>query len=339
MNNLPTLFPTHISASMLDDLKCPMFFFRRNIQHLKSSAKNPDLIAGGHIAKGCETVRNAFFTEGLSETEAIELGIEYILEAEDTGDSTKSNENIAFCLRQYFKKFRLSETFPACALSDGTHAVEYKFQFDLGIPHPDLEGVNLQFTGKLDYLCEDVTLRSTKRYVLDEKTCKSVFRVGGSKTIDYQKELAQYKTSTQLIAYHWAARKLGVSTESSLIRRIPIMSTFEESFELEVPITQWQINTWEKGLYKTLVSLVEDYKSYKRTIVGTKRSVGEIFPMAGTGTACMNYSRPCMYQEGCLSEDGEVLLSEKYMQKVYDRKNHIEVSLQDYMKTIGDKNG
>jgi hypothetical protein len=334
MNNLPILFPTTISASSLEDLnKCQMYFFRKHIQHLYSRAPNVDLLAGGQVAKACELIRNAFFNDGLSHADAVEVGVEYILSAEDTGGVIKSNENVAFCVKKYFQTFRPDEL-PACLLADGTHAVEYRFEFDLGIPHPDLPDTNLKFTGRLDYLCEKVELTRTSRYVLDEKTCSSISRLPGSKTIDYAREVAQYRTYGPLLAYHWAARELGVHTTSSLIRRIPIMKEYEPAYQLEIPVTQWQIDSWYKGTYNLLLDMVEKYKSYKRNFPGTKRSPAELFYMSNTNTACMSYGKPCVYAEGCMSKEGELLLAEKYSQRVYDRDIRQEMLLEDYLRGL-----
>jgi len=330
MSKLPTFFPLKFSTSMLDDLRCETMFFRRHIQCLQSTVKSPDLIAGGHIAKACELVRNAYFTQGLDEYDAIELGVEYILEAEDIGDSTKTNENVAYCLEKYFKKFKLSEAFPPCSLANGTHSVEYKFDFDLGIPHPDLPDRNITFTGRLDYLCENVTLGKTTRHGLDEKTCKAVYRLPNSKIIDYAKEKAKYMTNSQILSYSWATRQLGITLDSFIIRRIPIMATFEPAFELEIPVTQFAIDNWYQGMIENILKLKEKYLLYKNS---TRNPLLTFHP-ALTELACMSYSRPCMYQDGCTISDGEALLADRYMQRIYDRENRIEVSLEQYIKEL-----
>jgi len=335
MNTIPVFFPVALSPSMMESVdKCHTYFFREHIQHLSGFTKNPDLIAGGHVAKACELVRTGYFTQGLNPSDAIDLGYEYILSAEDTGDYQKSNENVAFCLRKYFQKFKLDEAFPPCSLADGTHAVEYKFEFDLGIPHPDLPSRNITFTGRLDYLCENATIHGTSRHGLDEKSCKSIFRLPGSKVPDYAKELAKYRTNSQILAYAWAARELGIDLKSFFIRRIPIMTDFEPAFELEVPLTKFAIDNWYRKTYNSIHNLVENYKIYKDYILGTDRAAQEVFPPTLQETACLSYSRPCRYVEGCLSKDGEYLLTERFSQRIYDRDKRIEVSLEDYLRTL-----
>ena len=336
MSKLLTYFPDKFSASMMGELSTrETSFFRHYIQHLNNNVRNPDLIAGGHIAKACEIVRTEFFNNGLDAASAIELGQDYILSSEDTGDSVKSNENVAFALGKYFMKFPLATSLPPCKLVDGTHAIEYKFDFDLGIPHPDRPDRNITFTGKLDYLCEKVELTKTTRYALDEKTCKSIFRLSGSKTIDYKKEADQYRTEGQLLAYSWAAKQLGVPINSFLIRRIPIMSSFEPSFELEIPITDFAIDLWFKSVYNTILALVEKYKLYKEFIEkDSSRTVHEVFLPAFSKTSCLSYSRTCRYIEGCISKEGEQMLGELFQQRLYDRDNRVEVDLETYLKGV-----
>jgi len=241
MSKLLTYFPDKFSASMMGELTtCETSFFRHYIQHLNNNVRNPDLIAGGHIAKACEIVRTEFFNNGLDAASAIELGQDYILSSEDTGDSVKSNENVAFALGKYFMKFPLATSLPPCKLVDGTHAIEYKFDFDLGIPHPDRPDRNITFTGKLDYLCEKVELTKTTRYALDEKTCKNIFRLSGSKTIDYKKEADQYRTEGQLLAYcltgeHEVLTKEGWLRLDSLQKDIDILCWDDGNLFFDTP--------------------------------------------------------------------------------------------------------
>lgn len=329
-----TIFPTHFSPSMLSDIyRCEMYFFRQYCQCFVGRVKNPDLIAGGHIAKACEITRNAFFTGGLSETDAIELGSDHILESEDTGDRVKSNENVALAFRKYFTKFKLSSELEAASLADGTHAVEYKFLFDMGIPHPALKGTNILFTGRLDYLGQKITTAGYKYYGVDEKTCKQIARIAESKAPDYAKELQSYRTSTQIMAYAWAAQQLGITLESFLIRRIPIMNEFNPSFELEVPLNQFMIDTWYRSTRARLLALTEKYKTYVDSIQGVSdRHPHEVFQPSYDTTSCIAYSRPCAYLDGCTYPEGELMIANRFMQRVYDREKRIEVTIEDYIK-------
>lgn len=330
MVTLPTFFPLSFSVSSMETLhQCQLKTFREQIQHLNAYSKNPDLIAGGHIAKACEIVRTGYFTEGLDEEDAIENGVEHILDSEDTGDSVKSNEAVALALRQYFKKFKLSEALPPCSLSDGTHSVEYRFELDTGITHPDLQDRNIVFSGRLDYLCERVTHNSVTRHGLDEKTCKQVFRTEG-KAIDYKKEADQYRLDSQILAYSFAARALGVPLTSFFIRRIPIMKEHEPAFELELPVNNFQIDLWWKHTLQTIMEYKEKYLLYKATGVEAE----SIFLPEYQKASCLSYNRLCRYADGCMSKDGMGFLLERFTQKIWDRDKREEVELSKYLENL-----
>ena len=314
--------------------RCETSFFRTYIQHYASGIKSSDLIAGSHIAKACELVRTKFFNEDFTEEDAINLGMEYILCAEDTGHSVKSNENTAYCLRKYFQKFKLEDSLQPAKLIDGTVAVEYKFDFDLGIQHPDLPDRNISFTGRLDFIGMKQSIQRTTYHGLDEKTCSSVFKLEKSKFPDYKKELARYRTNSQIFSYSWAAQQLGITLEDFIIRRIPITAEFQPSFELTVPVTQFAIDMWYKSTKAKIYDLVEKYKLYKTNIEGTKRSLHEVFYPSLQEAACLSYSRPCRYFEGCVSKEGELLLQEQFEQKIYNRDKRIEVPLDEYLRGL-----
>ncbi len=329
MSNLPTFFPLSFSVSSMKSLhKCAMLTFREQIQHLSAYSKNPDLIAGGHVAKACELARVAYFTEGKDEDECIELAQEYILDAEDTGDTVKTNEATAFALGQYFRKFRLSEALPPCSLSDGTHAVEYKFELDTGIEHPEIKGRNIVFSGRLDYLCEKIIGNVVTRHGLDEKTCKSVYRVQGSKTIDYAKEADRYRLDSQILSYCFAARALGVPLTSFFIRRIPIMKDFEPAFELELQVNDFMLDLWWKGTRELIMDYKEKYLLYKSGLYNE----GEVFIPKYQEHACLSYGKTCRYLDGCFSKDGVGFLTERFSQRIWDRDKREEVDLLTYLK-------
>lgn len=333
MTNLSTLFPINFSNSMLASLAvCELKFFRENIQKLSNGEKSHHLIAGTLFAKGCEIIRKSYFNEGMLEEDAIDEGCYYILLAEDTGDSLKSNERLALTLRKYFQRFPLSSGLKPCKLIDGTFAIEYSFEFDLGIPHPEIPEQNLIFKGKLDGLYEKTlpTLQ-VKRYVVDEKTASSVHRITGTKIVDIQKEEAAFKTDSQLLIYHWAARKLGIETQASLIRKIPILTKHEDAFELDIPINQFMIDMWWDSTINQINELVEKYKFYK-----AKGGLPQVaFKPVYKGTNCTVWGSKCKFMDGCLSKDGEAILQSSFQQIVSSSDDPTGVPLEEYKKLRG----
>jgi hypothetical protein len=322
---------------MMQDLwKCELYWFRKHCQKLSTKeAKNPDLIAGGHIAKACEIVRKSYYNSKLSVDSAIEEGCNYIINASDTGDYTKSNERLALCLQKYFERFPLDDNLIPVKLANGEHAIEYEFAFDLGIEHPDIPGQNLVYKGKLDGLFERVHLgRRVSTHVVDEKSTSSVYRLEGTKLIDLVKEENLYRTEGQFIGYHWAARQLGVQTNSSLIYKIPILKEFEHAFQLEVPITDFLVEIWSTTLVNKIEELKEKYLYHKKS--GLIPHVA--FYPALTNSACNSYGRYCMFSEGCKGDragNGEAILKMQYQQTVWDSEKKKSISLKDYKQQRG----
>ena len=174
---------------MLFRSSCELRWFRNNVQRYvpkgflndTNIGKSSDLVAGGLFAEGVELVRNAYFLDGLEEDDAIEKGFSHIIRGESIQAPIKTNERMAKALRRYFQVFPLEEGLVPCQLSDGTVAVEYRFEFDLGIPHPDFPERNILFVGVLDMLAERKLGSYLQRVVLDEKTTSSVSRIPNSK--------------------------------------------------------------------------------------------------------------------------------------------------------------
>lgn len=328
--SIETLFPINFSHSMLSDIwTCEFSWYNKHVRRFTGMYRSGDLIAGGHLASACEITRKAFFNEGVDEETAIELGYEHILSAEDTTDALKTNERVAFAFKQYFKRFKMDSSLVPCQLADGTHAIEYKFLFDTGIKHPELDQ-NICFTGKLDGLYRRIAQNHfVSNHVVDEKTTKSVRRITGTKLIDIQAEEEEYLTSGQLIAYHWAARKLGVKTESSLIRRIPILTNWEAAYELEIPVNQFMIDSWEYATFAKIKELVSKYRWLQEHTDKDPREA--FYPVYNSG--CTSYRKLCAFSDGCTSKHGDAVLTSKYRQIIFNEGK--ELSLKEFKQLRG----
>lgn len=322
-----TLFPLNFSYSMLSDVfKCEMLFYRKHCQRLINNNRSGDLIAGGHIAKACELTRKAYYNDGIDEDEAITLGENYILEAEDTTHELKSNERTAFCFRKYFEKFKLSSNMRPVPLADGTFAIEYLFQFDLGIAHPEIPDTNICFKGLLDGLYSKPGPLGHKISVLDEKTTGSVRRLPDGSP-DFIMEEQEFNSSGQFMAYHWAARQLGVKTDNTIIRRIPILQKFEEAYELNLPINSYMLENWEQSTIAKIEELKDKYIWLKKSGKNPQKA---FFPVYND--ACNAYRKPCAFKAGCLSQDGESEIISSFRQAV--RVNESEIALTDYLAQL-----
>ena len=326
------IFPINFSHSMLSDLwTCEFKWYRAYCQRLSGVHRSSDLIAGGLFAKACEITRKAYFNDGLDEETAIDLGYTHILIGEDTTDDLKTNERMAFVFKKYMQKFRMDSSLVPMKLADGTSAIEYTFLLDTGIAHPELPDQNILFKGKLDGLYERIYMgKSVGKYVVDEKTTKTVRRVKGSKAklIDINAEEDSHRVDGQFIGYHWAARQLGVRTGKALIRRIPIGVEFEAAFELEIPVNQHMINNWETATFSKIGEMVEKYKWLQKS---GKPAQSAFYPVYNKG--CTEFAKICPFYEGCSEPHGDSILASRYKQIVFHDGKEIE--LNEYRKLMG----
>ncbi len=335
MPKLDTLFPVAFSHSMMQTVwSCEMKFFRQHVQRLTNGhARSSDLIAGGHFAKACEIVRKSFYNDKLSIDEAIELGYNSIIDGQDTGDYIKSNRRIAICLKKHFKTFPLDNNLTPVKLANGEHAIEYSFDIELGIEHPDIPGTSIRYKGLLDGLYEKTHLgKRVGTYVVDEKTCSSVFRISGTKLVDIPKEEDRYKTDEQFISYHWAARQLGIKPVGTLVYKIPLTADFEPSFCLEIPITDFLIEIWSATLYNKIEELKDKYLYYKNQ----EHLPHYSFYPALTDSACVSYGRRCSFTDGCRYK-GEDVMAMTHEQRVWDSASKRDYTLKEYKQLKGIK--
>jgi len=336
---IDTLFPLTVSNSSLGSMySCEFKWYRSNLQKLNTAIVSGDLAAGGLVAKACEIARLAFYTEGTTQDEAVEKAIEYILLAPDTGHPVKTNERLALTFRKYIESYPFEGGFRPVRLEGGQAAIEYRFELDLGIPHPDIKGTTIKYTGILDGLFERLHQgKVVKTYILDEKTTGRISRVQGTKVVDLEKEADQFRLSSQLISYAYVMNKLGVKVDSALIRRIPILTSHEPAFELDLPISQYMMQQWYMSTMAKVTELVEKYKYYKKDIEGKPGRFAQEAFYPSYGSSCNAYNRPCLYSAGCLYKEGEQVLLATLDQTVRVRGEAGEysiVSLADYKQQL-----
>lgn len=324
-----TLFPVNFSSSMLSEVhRCRLSWFRRYVQHYNPSGVNSDLYAGGLFASACEATRKAFYNEGMTEEAAIAIGKDLILSADNIPDGIKTNERTAFVFEKYFKYFSNSEILPA-KLVDGTHAIEYTFEIDTGIPHPDLPDRTIKFTGKLDLVGTYSRNGKEEFFVVDEKTTKAVYRVPGTKIPDLEKIRAEYLCRGQFIGYVYACRKLGLPVTKTIVRKVPIMSNYEEPFEVEIDCNEAQLKWWEQSTFSVIEELVERYKYWKESQCDF-RSL--FIPIYNEG--CHSWGRLCAYNQGCTVPEGDELLHAMMPQMVSYPLVDTPTPLVDYLEQV-----
>lgn len=351
-----TLFPLTFSSSMLEDLwGCPLNWFRKYCQKLSVGGNgfgNSDLIAGGLMASALEITRKAFYNDKLPHQEAIELGRISILEGQNTGHGIKTNEKLADVFVAYFRRFPMNSGLQPVELVDGKHGIEYKFELDLGIPHPELAR-NLIFTGKLDFLGEKYLEGKLQRFVVDDKTCSSVSVIAGTREPDLEREKEEYHLRGQLMGYVWAVGLLekqlniDIGCKGAMIRRIPIMKDITPAFEIPIQITKFMVQSWEQATMNRIGEMRERYLAFKDN--GSK-DIRQFFPPV-YNTSCTKWTKQtgfkmgiahdfnytCPFAIGCLIKDGDEMLLANSLQEVGYPEVPLErgrVSLKQYLKEI-----
>lgn len=330
MNDLDTLFPLTISSTVLADVwNCEFYFFRRHCQKLLPIKQSGDLLAGSLFASACEQVRNDVVKGELSQEEAIEKAQEFILSAASTEHPIKTNERVSFYLKKYFQKFPVEAGLELIPLADGTSAVEYFFEFDSGIKHPELDR-NITISGKLDAIVQEKHLgKVTKRYIIDEKSCSSLFRVPGSQLVDIAKEQSFYRNRGQFLLYCYAAEKLGIPVDNVLVRKVPLFKDYEPAIELQIPYTKYQLLMFTNAMFSKIEELVEKYKYWRESKLPAQAS---FYPIYSDG--CTSYNRLCEYAEGCYYKEGEEVLRTTHTQAIWDSEKSERISLKDYKEKL-----
>lgn len=340
MDNI-TLFPERISDSMLSSLYlCELKWFRLYCQRFSAFESTPDLIAGRIFAKACELTRKGFYFEGLSEEEAIALGESYILESEDTGHKTKTNEVVADRFKKYFKFLPMDSYYTPIKLSDNTNAIEYKFDIELPLINPDT-GKNIIYTGKIDAIMEKYHNGVfVGNFIHDEKSTEKLSRIANSKDsnnpnglVDIDKETNKYLMSSQLISYSWAAKLIGIKIAGATIARVPLSDKYEDPVILNIDISSFQLEIWYQGFISRLSELIGKYKAYKTDI----ESLPHKYFHPSYRNDCESFGDLCKYVIGCRNPEGEELLRNSYPQVIWDLDQQKQIPLKEYVEKINAK--
>lgn len=151
-------FPAYLDNSAISDYKrCPTLWQYGSLHKLTRPGKSVHLHAGGCFATGLEATRRGFHEFGLSEDEAIILGMHAVVlsygDFEPEGrDEVKSCERVVFGLIEYFIQYGLAEDqlHPFQFDANG-FGIEFNFALPLPIENPST-GEPLLYTGRFDQL-------------------------------------------------------------------------------------------------------------------------------------------------------------------------------------------
>lgn len=339
VNNMQTLFPTALSVSR--DLEvypiCNYKWFLTRCCRLYKYSSNVDLEAGGEFAKAMEIVRNAYYKDGLSEQQAVQLGVDNILTSyaltyneNPWKESVKSPEKMAEVLRMMFKENSMEDTtIVPFEMSDGELSVEQEFHVELPIKNPDT-GQPIVLKGLLDML----GMRGDTVFGVDEKTCKSVLT-------DTIAQADLLRTSNQFVCYVNLANKNkekfgNVEVTHFKVHKCKVKDKYSptenvvEGYEFLIDI--WFQKTWWSNMLFQVQDMVYKYNAFKFARGEGLDNV--IFPRS-YGHACTLFFKPCVFSYHCTSGSAQNLYEQGFKQVVCESgtQGH-EIPLHDWRRHV-----
>lgn len=284
-----TEFPSVIDNTAREAwTNCPTKFQRQVVQKLSKINKSPDLHFGAAFALGLETFRRAAFSGESSDeaalVKAIRAATEFYGEYEPPTGHAKTYDRLVEALIAYAHKYPTAyDHIKPFVFPSGDLALEFTFAIPLPILHPET-GDPLLYAGRFDMLATF----NNQVFVFDDKTTS---RLGPTWS-------SQWRTSSQITGYCWAARSFGVPVAGAIIRGQSILKNefgFAEVIEYRSSerILQW---------YDQLLGEIEDM------ITAWKQSRYR----KAFNAACSNYGG-CPFIETCLSNNPEVVIEMNFV--------------------------
>lgn len=244
---MKTPFPKIIDSTMRREFAmCEKRCYYGSFRKLALSGGNIHLHFGGCFARGLECTRKAFYGEGLSLMDALAVGAEAIIKswgdfpAPDIGN--KSLDTCLVTLYEYFKQYPPMDDVIQPMVFNGKPAVEFTFAVPIdGMKHPET-GEPLIYAGRFDML----GYYGNAAFIVDEKTA-------GSLGASWAK---QFKLSSQMTGYVWAAKKYKFPVQGAIIRGIGILKNSITHQMVITPRPDWMIERWFEQLKRDINRMI-----------------------------------------------------------------------------------
>jgi PD-(D/E)XK nuclease superfamily len=244
------------------------------------------LHAGGAWAKGLETAREAFYGDGLPESNSIGLGLEALITeygSFDPGNSSKSLDRLIEAFAYYFSAFPLpTDPVQPYRRKDGKPMVEFSFALPLDINrvrHP-VTGEPIIYSGRADMIATYAGAVS----VYDDKTTS---QLGDSWA-------KQWNRRSQFTGYAWAAREYGIPVSQVVVRGIAILKTMVKHAEAITLRTPHHVAEWHEQACRDILRAIEAWKSGYWDV--------------NLAEACSAYGG-CLFMQPCMSSNPEPWLT------------------------------
>lgn len=292
----PLPFPDFVDNSAISAFKkCPMDWYYSSIRAITRVGGNIHLHAGGAYAAGLEHTRKAFYDDGLSEEDALLVGLrvftEYWGDFEVPEKSNKTYQAMASALLEYVIQYPLAtDIIKPYKLPTGKHAIEFTFAVPLpGVLHP-ITNQPILYAGRFDFLGE----REGSLFAVDDKTAS---QLGPSWS-------KNWILDSQFTGYCWAARQFGYPVIGAIARGVSILSSSFGHAQAIVYRPAWQIDRWLETTHHTIKMMIAYWNEQK-------------FPYTLDKHACNSYGG-CGYHQLCESANPESWIKLNYEPRIWN---------------------
>ncbi len=262
MTALTSELPLHIDSTMISCFRsCPRKFFLEFCLGLRPAAVSVDLHAGACFATAIETVRKAFYLEGLPLDGAIKKGFAAYMNAWGNfvpmKETPKTQDRVWEAVEDYFRTYSpqtdhiqpmpgqsgFEFTFGIPLLAgyetkpEDTGDIPLQTAVSAGFPlHPS--GVPFIYAGRFDML----GLYNANPIVVDEKTTKSIGATWAS----------QWDLRSQFLGYKWACEQSGLAVNQVAVRGVGILKTKISQAEAIKIYSDELVARWHEQLRRDL---------------------------------------------------------------------------------------
>lgn len=311
---MPSLipFPTQIDSTILTSIRaCAQQAWRAYGQRLKSPGIDPDLHFGECYAHGLATSRLAYYRDGFSEPNAIDLGLTAMTQRWGDYEPPEKNEKPHVkqwtrcyeALVTHFERYPLSDPLFRPLMRGGIPSIEYSFASPTSVMHPQT-GDPILYTGKIDLILEG----AGQVILVDDKTSSSNFKI-------------EWGLRNQFMGYIHRLQEKGVKVDEFWIRRCFIY-TKECDHQLHMVTFQPHvIARFIEQRDRTIYRFVQMWLFYARLVEDNDPEPWRAFDY-NFGDACNAY-KGCPFQRLCMAKD--VIAHEQ----LYEHNDWTPVDLED----------
>ena len=230
---------------------CPQKAKLEFIDHWKLRDQSVHLHAGAAYATGIEKARVAYYIDGKSPDESLQIGLHALLTAygnfECPPESPKSAERTAGALEYYFSQYRLGEDRAIPMTLPGVkRGIEFSFLEPLDIAHPET-GEPILYSGRMDMMVEYEGMHLGE----DDKTTS---QLGASWP-------RQWDLRSQFTGYVWGAARAGIKLDGFLVRGVSILKTKYDTLQAITYRPQWLIDRWYEQLIRDINKMIQAWES------------------------------------------------------------------------------